>query len=101
MSTTTTAFGLFAGAQDAYHEWSPRPAPDSARPVLPATHTGKFAQTATDVPAAADPRGPGGAAGRPAPEPLRPVRHPRAAPNDERPAEPVKPRVARLRECGG
>src|SRR2546427_6568611 len=50
MSTTTTYFGLFAGAQEAYHEWSLRPAPASAVPVLPATGTGKFAKSDAEVP---------------------------------------------------
>ena len=51
ISTTTTYLGLFAGAQEAYHEWSLRPAPASAVPVLPATGTGKFAKSDAEVPA--------------------------------------------------
>src|SRR5213078_352973 len=50
ISTTTTTFGWFAGAQDAYHEWSLRPGPDSAVPVLPATGIGKLANSDADVP---------------------------------------------------
>src|SRR3989440_2927723 len=49
-STTTTTFGLLAGAHDAYQEWSLLPIPDSAVPVLPATGTGKFAKSEADVP---------------------------------------------------
>src|SRR2546423_6301971 len=47
--TTTTSFGLYAGAQDAYQEWS-LPGGASAVPVLPATGIGKFPNTAADVP---------------------------------------------------
>src|SRR5919202_7115363 len=47
--TTTTTFGLYAGAHDAYQEWS-LPVGVSAVPVLPATGIGKFPKIADDVP---------------------------------------------------
>src|SRR6266404_1605472 len=52
MHTTTTS-GWPAGAHDAYQEWSSRPGPDSAVPVLPATGTGYVEKTAADVPTCA------------------------------------------------
>ena len=48
--TVAPSFGLYAGAHDAYQEWSLSPRPVSAVPVFPATGTGKFAKTDADVP---------------------------------------------------
>ena len=58
--TATTYLGSGQGASATYQDWSARPAPFSAVPVLPAICTGKLANTGVEVPpgALAAPRRP-------------------------------------------